>query len=75
MEVWLPIGNTEEGLNTPQNKSPWERELAAYKNYAEHFLSHRDPHSFEQVIKFLGTRNKLYTFSYPSVGCIMGHLD
>ena len=37
MEVWLPIGKTEQGLNTPQNKSPWEKELAAYKNYAEHF--------------------------------------
>lgn len=25
------------GLNPPQNKAPWERELEVYKNYAEHF--------------------------------------
>ena len=27
------------GLNPPQNKAPWERELAVYKNYAEHFYT------------------------------------
>ena len=43
MEVWLPIGSmtvigkTEQGLNPPQNQAPWKRELAVYKNYAEHF--------------------------------------